>query len=131
MQYEQGTEKVLMTSAPTTKSNDDRQLRRTRKILLIVFGIFLVNLLLFSLIQVRFWIFQGLSIFSLAMLLMSVSTTTYGIANNYTLQFVQSILSIALYSFAYYVTHNYHPIGLRVVCFNCKLKLAFIDCVDR
>ncbi|CAF1394666.1 unnamed protein product [Adineta ricciae] len=109
MQYEQGTEKVFMASAPTISSNDDRQLQRTRKILLIVFGIFL-----------------GLSIFSLAMLLMGVPTTTYGLERNYTPQIVQTILSIAFYSFAYYVAHNYHPIGLRVVAWIMIIAAVFL-----
>ncbi|CAF1325118.1 unnamed protein product [Adineta ricciae] len=109
MQYEQGTEKVFMASAPTASSNDDRQLQRTRKILLIVFGIFL-----------------GLSIFSLAMPFMGVSTATYGLERNYTPQFVQSILSIAFYSFGYYVAHNYHPIGLRVVAWIMIISAVFL-----
>ncbi|CAF1394647.1 unnamed protein product [Adineta ricciae] len=116
MQYDKPPVQVVMVNATQVPLANDREVQRIRKKLLIVFGIFL-----------------GMAIFFLALSVLaaasastppvaisnSSSTSTTVIENakpvNYILQIVEAALITLLYGFAYYVTHAYHPTGLRVV----------------
>ncbi|UJR07538.1 hypothetical protein I4U23_011826 [Adineta vaga] len=106
MQYAQGSEKVLVPGTVPILLTDDREVQRTRKILLIIFGILL-----------------GLNILSIAVFIINSTTTTststtasaYYLKQNRTYTFTQPVLSAIFYALAFYVTYNYHPTGLRVV----------------
>ncbi|UJR07533.1 hypothetical protein I4U23_011821 [Adineta vaga] len=103
MKYEKETEEVLITDIAPIPLTEDREVQRTRKILLVIFSVFLA-LHVFSMIT---FIFHKVS--------SSSTSTIYAATKSSNRQLLQTILGLFFYSFAYYVTHKYHSIGLRVV----------------
>ncbi|CAF3127617.1 unnamed protein product [Rotaria socialis] len=118
MQYEQGSEKVVPMASPYKSVSqplslaEDFEIRRTRKILLIMLGVCL-----------------GLAVIGAAGAIGAIAghyitnSTEY---TTYRASIVQSFSSIVFFGFGYLVTHRYSRIGLQVFAWISIIELVIV-----
>ncbi|CAF0907571.1 unnamed protein product [Rotaria sordida] len=118
MQYKQGNEKVYMMDGynqPLSKLfpfNQDPEIQRTRKILLIILGVCL-GILLSGMINVIFGPTIDICL----------------IGNGHIAEIIEYLISIILYTFGLFVVYRYSEIGLRVFAWLNIITLIIVGIV--
>ncbi|CAF0997331.1 unnamed protein product [Rotaria sordida] len=118
MQYEQGSEKVDMINTPYIPVsrplllNEDPEIRRTRKILIIILGVCL-----------------ALSVVGMINAV-SGSEVRHGMQDGRRgVEMGQSVIAILFYSFGIFVAHRYYQTGLRVFAWLGIIELVIFSII--